>query len=434
MDGSSIQGETFEDKLASIACLLANKKNIVVLAGAGISVSCGIPDFRSTTGLYNTLNYQELALASPEDLFDIETFREDPRPFYKFAHQLWPAQGSIQPGASHKFLAWLDQQKMLLRIYTQNIDTLEQSAGVRSDKVVYAHGSLLGATCMKCKAKYLASDIAADVQSGTVPLCKRSRNKKTKLSSGSGSTAKKTSTMAPPLEPRMSLRRASAKRVPSQSDMNFEVSMKQGLCCGVIKPNVTFFGEKLGNDVGRSLEKDYESADALIVMGTSLSVAPMSKVVGFLPPDIPRFLINRNIVRLPKVSGEDDEHLFHVCLLGNCDDVVKTLEQKMKGKDSQTESTNIDHKGSVANSEAWLRNQPKESVLLFPGAVVCEPQEPEPAEPQQKVVVYCDECENEIEGKIFCCGTCFDYDLCGACYPNTSLTHADGKHDFVVES
>ena len=70
----AIQGQTFDEKLASITSLLSTKRNIVVLAGAGISVSCGIPDFRSANGLYNTLNYQELGLASPEDLFDLETF------------------------------------------------------------------------------------------------------------------------------------------------------------------------------------------------------------------------------------------------------------------------------------------------------------------------------------------------------------------------
>jgi NAD-dependent SIR2 family protein deacetylase len=51
-------GKTFEDKLASIASFLASKNNIIALVGAGISVSCGIPDFRSDNGLYNTLNYQ----------------------------------------------------------------------------------------------------------------------------------------------------------------------------------------------------------------------------------------------------------------------------------------------------------------------------------------------------------------------------------------
>lgn len=212
---------------------------------------------------------QELGLSSPEDLFDIETFRDDPRPFYKFARSLYP--GRIEPGASHGFLAWLDQQRKLLRVYTQNIDTLEQTAGVRSEKVIYAHGSLLNATCMKCKATYDAGDIASDVQSGTVPLCQRSRNKKAKLSSFDAKTTKEKSAAeaTPTVKHTMSLRRSSAK---PKSDSNYELLKKQGLCCGVIKPNITFFGEKLGNDVGRSLQKDYQTADALIIMGTSLSV------------------------------------------------------------------------------------------------------------------------------------------------------------------
>jgi len=44
----------------------------------------------------------------------------------------------------------------------------------------------------------------------------------------------------------------------------------------------------------------------------------MSKVVEFLRPDIPRILINRNIVQVPKVSHKDDDCLFHACLLGDC--------------------------------------------------------------------------------------------------------------------
>ena len=160
----------------------------------------------------------------------------------------------------------------MLRIYTQNIDTLEQSAGVRSEKVVYAHGSLLDATCMKCKAKYSAADIASDVKSGTVPLCQRQRNKKAKLSSESMEKKKEPTKSDPPVNIRRSSRRTSTKSASSEENNNFVIARKQGLCCGVIKPNITFFGEKLGNNVGRSLQKDYKSADLLIVMGTSLSV------------------------------------------------------------------------------------------------------------------------------------------------------------------
>ncbi len=212
---------------------------------------------------------------------------------------------------------------MLLRCYTQNIDALEQSAGVGSDRIVYAHGSLAKATCMKCKASYSADDIALDVKAGRVPLCQRPRNKKAKISSTTeGSTPNKESETDPtPVQSRRTLRRSCSK-TRSEGDNNYELSMKKGLCCGVIKPNVTFFGEKLGNDVGRSLQKDYERADALIVMGTSLSVAPMSKVVEYLRPDIPRILINRNIVRVPNVSKDDDDCLYHACLLGNCGKIV----------------------------------------------------------------------------------------------------------------
>ncbi len=55
---SSTTTTTFDDKLDSIAASLSSKRNIIVLVGAGISVSAGIPDFRSANGLYNTLDYR----------------------------------------------------------------------------------------------------------------------------------------------------------------------------------------------------------------------------------------------------------------------------------------------------------------------------------------------------------------------------------------
>ena len=266
-----IQGETFDERLTSVAHLISQKKNIVILAGAGISVSCGIPDFRSKdNGLYNNLNYQELGLTCAEDLFDLHAFSEDPRPFWKFVRRNNFASGTIAPSVSHLFLAWLDQQQMLLRIYTQNIDGLEQSAGVNEDRIVYAHGSFTGATCMKCKAKYQSSEIIAshDVEAG-VPVCHRRIAKKTKTSHNTA--AKKTNTIQIPPE-----RRSSRKRSCTQSSLNNNnfcpPPVEQGCCGGIIKPNITFFGEKLDNTISRRLEKDYKKADALIVMGTSLSV------------------------------------------------------------------------------------------------------------------------------------------------------------------
>ena len=373
--------------------------------------------------VYNTLNYQELGLTCPEDLFDIEFFNDDPKPFFKFAHSLYP--GTITPSPSHNFLAWLDKQGILLRVYTQNIDALEEGAGVSKDRVVYSHGSLSNATCMKCKTTYSASDIVDDINAGRVPLCKLPTNKKSKLTSSSSATKKSEEDMEQPPQRVQRLRRSSSTISTSQP-------LQKGSCNGIIKPNVTFFGEKISNDVSRQLQKDYLKADALIVMGTSLSVAPMSRVVDYLKSDIPRILVNRNIVRVKKTSNKNKEEgdcLFDACLLGNCDDVLTALTQRMKGTESQIQPPRL-----VMRDEPWLHNQPKESVLLFPGAAdVATTCLDEPVEVQHKLIVHCDECQNQIVGKIYSCTSCFDYDLCDACYISKRTNHADGKHVFAIE-
>ena len=75
-------------------------KNIVLLCGAGISVSAGIPDFRSPgTGLYD--NLQKYDLPSPQAIFEMNFFRERPDAFYQLAAELWP--DNFQPTPTHLF-------------------------------------------------------------------------------------------------------------------------------------------------------------------------------------------------------------------------------------------------------------------------------------------------------------------------------------------
>lgn len=60
-DGKEINGKSkffLPRGFESVVSVLEEKKNILILCGAGLSVSCGIPDFRSKDGLYNTLNFQ----------------------------------------------------------------------------------------------------------------------------------------------------------------------------------------------------------------------------------------------------------------------------------------------------------------------------------------------------------------------------------------
>jgi NAD-dependent SIR2 family protein deacetylase len=110
--------------------VLRRARRVVALVGAGISVSCGVPDFRSPNGLYALAERLGVTLGDPQELFDIEAFDDDPTPFYSFAHALWP-RASVVPSLTHRFLAALGARKKLLRVYTQNIDGLERRAGVR---------------------------------------------------------------------------------------------------------------------------------------------------------------------------------------------------------------------------------------------------------------------------------------------------------------
>jgi len=113
-------------------------KKIVVLTGAGISTSAGIPDFRSPeTGLY--ANLERLNLPHPEAVFELSFFRENPLPFYTLAQELYP--GKYRPTITHSFINLLHQKGLLLKLFTQNIDCLEREAGVPGDKIIEAHGS-----------------------------------------------------------------------------------------------------------------------------------------------------------------------------------------------------------------------------------------------------------------------------------------------------
>ncbi|KAF1584799.1 UNVERIFIED_CONTAM: NAD-dependent protein deacetylase sir-2.1, partial [Eudyptes robustus] len=65
--------------------LFKEAKRILIITGAGVSVSCGIPDFRSSTGIYATLKQKFPDLPQPTAMFDIDFFRRRPEPFFSFA-------------------------------------------------------------------------------------------------------------------------------------------------------------------------------------------------------------------------------------------------------------------------------------------------------------------------------------------------------------
>lgn len=113
--------------------LLKKSKNIIVLTGAGISTSLGIPDFRSKgTGLYDKVAH--LGLGDPQDVFDIKTFEDDPTIFYSVARDIMVETERVSP--THAFIAMLEKREKLLTNYSQNIDNLESKAGISPGKLI----------------------------------------------------------------------------------------------------------------------------------------------------------------------------------------------------------------------------------------------------------------------------------------------------------
>ncbi|XP_069466738.1 NAD-dependent protein deacetylase sirtuin-1 isoform X2 [Ambystoma mexicanum] len=245
--------------------LLKECTKIIVLTGAGVSVSCGIPDFRSRDGIYARLAVDFPDLSDPQAMFDIDYFKKDPRPFFKFAKEIYP--GAFQPSLCHKFIAMLDKDGRLLRNYTQNIDTLEQVAGIQ--RIIQCHGSFATASCLICRYTVDCEAVREDIFNQVVPRCPK----------------------CPPEEP-----------------------------LAIMKPDIVFFGENLPEQFHRAMKYDKDEVDLLIVIGSSLKVRPVALIPSSIPQEVPQILINR----------EPLNHLhFDVELLGDCDVIINELCQRL---------------------------------------------------------------------------------------------------------
>jgi len=86
---------------------------------------------------------------------------------------------------------------------------------------------------------------------------------------------------------------------------------------GVMKPDIIFFGENLPNTFhDRVVDHDRSKVDLVIVIGTSLKVAPVAEVPSFLPAEIPQIYISKT-----RCSHID----FDIEMNGDCDVVVAEL-------------------------------------------------------------------------------------------------------------
>lgn len=142
-----------EDKKALLEQWIEESDNIVFFGGAGVSTESGIPDFRSTGGLY----HQEYPYP-PETILSHTFFTRNTEEFYKFYRAKMLCLDA-KPNGAHKRLAKLEQLGKLRAVITQNIDGLHQAAGSR--EVLELHGSVHRNYCTQCGAFYDATFMKA---------------------------------------------------------------------------------------------------------------------------------------------------------------------------------------------------------------------------------------------------------------------------------
>ncbi|MGI5969911.1 MAG: NAD-dependent protein deacylase [Lachnospiraceae bacterium] len=152
------------DNIKELSEILKNSDNIVFFGGAGVSTASGIPDFRSSDGLYSMKLNKKF---SPEEAVSHSFFVNYPEEFYDFykTHLIYT---DAKPNKCHEALYELEKMGKLKAIVTQNIDGLHQKAG--SSKVYELHGSVLRNYCVKCREFY---DEKYVVSSKGIPVCEK---------------------------------------------------------------------------------------------------------------------------------------------------------------------------------------------------------------------------------------------------------------------
>lgn len=234
--------------------LLSSSRHAIALTGAGISTASGIPDFRSPESGL----WQN---ADPFEVASIYSFRRRPQDFYDWIHPLARLTLNATPNPAHTALAQLEKCGWIHCVITQNVDALHTKAG--SSAVYEVHGHFREMTCLGCYSVFPAAEhLEAFVGSGQVPLC--------------------------------------------------------SVCGGVLKPNVILIGEQLPIRVFSEARRQARECDLMIVVGSSLAMAPAG--------DLPALAVETGAKLL--IINREHTHLDHmadVVIIGDAVDILPEL-------------------------------------------------------------------------------------------------------------
>lgn len=207
---------------------------VLVLSGAGLSTESGIPDYRGAAG--------SLRKHTPMTYDEFTGSVEGRRRYWARSHLGWRTIARAAPNTGHHAVAELHARGHVSGVITQNVDGLHQAAG--TPDVVELHGSLDRVVCLGCRTVSPREDLDRRLRAAN-----------------------------PAFE-------ATATRINPDGDVDLpehEVRSFRLVACadcgtGVLKPDVVFFGENVPRQRVDQCYRLVDSADALLVLGSSLTV------------------------------------------------------------------------------------------------------------------------------------------------------------------
>ena len=250
-----------------LAQWLSDKRNVVVLTGAGLSTDSGIPDYRGKAGSYR-LGHVPIG---HDEFMRNESSR---RRYWARALVGYPAFAAAKPNDAHFAIAELEAAGVVHQVITQNVDGLHEAAGSRN--VIPLHGRGYRVQCMSCGAESCRGEYHATLAA---------RNPKFAPTVGSARDG------------------AQALRPDADADVTdisgFDDIAPCGVCgTGLIKPAVTFFGDVVPKDRVEACSAALDDADGLLCIGTSLAVYSAFRFARRARDDgIPICILNRGPTR-----------------------------------------------------------------------------------------------------------------------------------------
>ena len=273
-----------EDHLETLHRAMAQRR-FLVLTGAGISTSSGIPDYRDSEGVRRgraPMMYQEFLATT-----------QARRRYWARAMLGWPKVRIAQPNAAHRALATLQQRQRISGLVTQNVDTLHDQAG--SHDVIELHGSLHRVLCLDCQQRSERDVIQQLMETENPYLAGVDA-----VQAPDGDTL-----LDPAFEERFQV-----PRCPH--------------CTGQrLKPDVVFFGENVAQTTAAKAMAAVADADGLLVVGSSLMAYSAFRLCkAMVEQGKPVIAIN-----LGKTRGDE---LLQVKIEASCERLLPLLVERLR--------------------------------------------------------------------------------------------------------